>query len=489
MRAQAAIALLAAAQLAGAGQAVSQSAPAVRLSGTVTAADHQQYLEQPFEVPPDVEAFSVAFRYPRDAGVVIDLGLLEGGRLRGWSGGNKSAFTVGDWASTPSFFPGPVAGRRFALLLGVPNARAGASVAWQADISFRRRGDPLDGPVLRAGPGWYRGDLHAHTAHSDGSCDNGKGQRRPCPVHRTVEAAAAAKLDFIALTDHNTVTQHHDIEQLQPLHPTLLLLPGQEVTTFQGHANLIGTHAPMDFRIGPDGRAWSRSLAAGGGLVSINHPGLPSGEACMGCGWTLRETDWTSVDAVEIANGGALAASGGRLDGPLSAIPFWEQRLAEGRLLAPVGGSDNHDPTLPPADPRAIGRVVTVVWADALSTAGIVAGIKRGRVFVDLAPDPAHRLDVSASAGVASARMGEMLPIKGDEELGLKADVAGCRGCTIRFILDGRVLPVVQVPDDPAVVEVTLRALGARWVRAEALDGEGRRVMISAAILLRPGGQ
>ena len=32
-------------------------------------------------------------------------------------------------------------------------------------------------------------------------------------------------------------------------------------------------------------------VEAAKGLFSINHPGLPSGEACMGCGWTTPATD------------------------------------------------------------------------------------------------------------------------------------------------------------------------------------------------------
>ena len=82
-------------------------------------------------------------------------------------------------------------------------------------------------------------------------------------------------------------------------------------------------------------------------LVTINHPGLPSGEACMGCGWTAP-VDFARIAAVEAVNGGISA-------GPLSGIPFWEARLNAGLRTTAVGGSDNHDAALEPAR-AAAGR-------------------------------------------------------------------------------------------------------------------------------------
>lgn len=227
---------------------------------------------------------------------------------------------------------------------------------WRAEIRFHRQGQRVEAP-LRAGPGWYRGDLHSHSGHSDGSCANDGGVRVPCPVYRSVEAAARAGLDFLAVTDHNIVSHMTDLIGLQPAFSKLLLTPGQEVTTFFGHANVFGVTAPAEFRVGtpslPDGAAWGAAMASLGGLVSVNHPGLPSGEAYMVCGWTMPKTDWGTVSAIEIANGGAMAIAGGRLDTPLSGILFWEKLLSAGHRVAPIAGSDNHDSALPP--PRCTG--------------------------------------------------------------------------------------------------------------------------------------
>ncbi|MGO4779040.1 CehA/McbA family metallohydrolase, partial [Lysobacter sp. 2RAB21] len=151
---------------------------------------------------------------------------------------------------------GAVPAGEWKVLLGIPNIRAETQASYRARIRFTRANRPdaipavLAPPPLRAGPGWYRGDLHMHTGHSDGSCASQAGAKVPCPLFLTAQAASAAGLDFIAVTEHNTVSHLADLRELQPYFDRLLLIPGIEITTFQGHANVFGTYAPVDFRVG-----------------------------------------------------------------------------------------------------------------------------------------------------------------------------------------------------------------------------------------------
>ncbi len=50
----------------------------------------------------------------------------------------------------------------------------------------------------------------------------------------------------------------------------------------------------------PDFNAMLARVEALGGLIAINHPNLPNGEVCMGCGWIVPDTDYSRVQAVEI---------------------------------------------------------------------------------------------------------------------------------------------------------------------------------------------
>src|SRR5439155_10721908 len=51
------------------------------------------------------------------------------------------------------------------------------------------------------GPGRYRGDLHSHTVHSDGTIT----------VADRVHGAVEKGMDFLAITDHNTISHYREL--------------------------------------------------------------------------------------------------------------------------------------------------------------------------------------------------------------------------------------------------------------------------------------
>src|SRR4029077_2250191 len=102
--------------------------------------------------------------------------------------------------ATPGYLAGPIEPGRWALALG-PVVLNPLGMDWHAKIALTRgvqpslRPPPAIQPAARPGthPGWYRGDLHTHTVHSDG--------RR-----RIVEMAAAATSagpDFLRSHHHH----------------------------------------------------------------------------------------------------------------------------------------------------------------------------------------------------------------------------------------------------------------------------------------------
>lgn len=458
----------------------------------MTGADHQTYREAPFAVPAGVTRLTVAFDYAgREQKSVIDIGLRDPVRFRGWSGGNKARFTISEAEATPSYLPGPLPAGTWKLVLGVPNLRKGAQARYTARIWFERgaaSGGLAETP-LKTGDGWWRGDLHLHTAHSDGACASHTGKRVPCPVFKTAEAAAARGLDFIAVTDHNATSQAEALRELQPWFDDLLLIPGREITTFQGHANVLGPTGPLDFQLGSP-RARDLSVIQGeveraGGLFSINHPGLPSGEACMGCGWTVKDTDFARVQAIEVVNGGALAqARGGDL---FSGVPFWEARLNAGFRITAVGGSDNHDGTMEAGRLGAVGSPTTVVHAPELSQAAILAAIRAGHVFVDLAGSRDRRLEVTASLGERTAQMGDALPAPAGATVTLEAHVLGAQDGLARIVQDGRTLAERRLSGADETPVFNLVADGARhWLRVDVRGPDGKLWLLGNPVYLSP---
>ncbi|MER7546255.1 PHP domain-containing protein [Spirillospora sp. NPDC127506] len=83
--------------------------------------------------------------------------------------------------------------------------------------------------------------MHSHTVHSDGTL----------PVRELACLAASQGLDFLAVTDHNTVSHQPELPAASA-HAGVLLLPGQEVTTDLGHANVFGADGTVLVR--PGGR-------------------------------------------------------------------------------------------------------------------------------------------------------------------------------------------------------------------------------------------
>lgn len=466
-------------------------APDLTVPGALTGAAHETYTELPFEVPPGVGRVTVEFSYTgKEQKSVIDLGLRDPDRFRGWSGGNKSRFTVSEADATPSYLAGPLTPGTWRLILGAPNIRKEARAEYLAKIWFEPAGASFKGfadKPVESGERWWRGDLHMHTGHSDGSCLSRKGVKIPCPVFKTLDAAVARHLDFVAVTDHNTTSHFEALRELAPYYDDLLILPGREITTFYGHANLFGPTAFVDFQLGgpraPKLSDVQAQIEKAGGVLSINHPGLPSGELCMGCGWTAPDTDYARVQAIEVVNSGAA-------EGPLSGMAFWEKRLDEGHRLTAIGGSDNHDATLDPAKPPAIGVPTTVVRAAELSQPAILEAIRRGHVFLDVAGSRDRLLEVRASSGAVSAQMGDEISAASGSRVSVEVHVVGLPGGRIVLSGPAAALALPPNPEIGSADETTrfdLVADGkAHWLRIDVRSADGKLALIGNAIYLTP---
>jgi hypothetical protein len=467
-----------------AASAIAQTQPNLTLRGTVNGAQNNIYIEAPFTVPAHTRRLTVSFHYTgKEEKTTLDLGVEDPHGFRGWSGGNKSTFTISAQDATPSYLPGELIPGEWKLLIGVPNIRPQSTASYEAEVFF----EPLDSATtdaftsapLRPGPGWYRGDLHMHTAHSDGHCKSQSGKQVPCPVFLTLEAATRRGLDFIAVTDHNTTSHYDALRELQPYFDQLLLIPGREITTFVGHANIFGITQFVDFREGSTNmNALFEHANRLGALVSINHPGAPTGEICMGCGWQAP-TDMRLVNTIEAVNGGSE-------EGPHSGIPFWEKQLNAGYRIPAIGGSDNHDAQIPPDRPGAIGSPTTVVYANDLSVVSILAGIRSGRVFVDLTGSKDRLLEFAARASGSQVVMGGTTQARAGEVLELSAHVVACSSSKLRIVVDDREdssIPQAAINSADQTLAAKWTSDGKRhWLRADVISGSGKLEMLGNPI-------
>lgn len=459
--------------------------PDLAFAGEITGADHQSYRIVPIDVPANVDRITVVVTHDKTDKTVVDLGIRDPERFRGWSGGSRDRFTLAPSDATPGYLAGAIPAGRWQLLLGVPNARPASRSAYRVEVYFdrgrdRRASAVIAPPPLKQGAGWYRGDLHMHSAHSDGSCASQTGKRVPCPLFRTIEAASAAGLDFVAVTEHNTVSHFGALREMQPWFDRLLLIPGTEVTTFHGHTNIFGNAGFVDFRLGtsavPDARTLAARVAEAGAIMSLNHPALPSGEMCMGCGWTARDTDYEAITAIEAVNGDMV-------EGPYAGLGFWYARLNEGHHLTGIGGSDSHDPDAPEGK-APVGRPTTVVRAAALSQDAILDGIRGGNVFIDVEGSRDRLLEVEVQSGSGRAAMGQTLRVGGRVRIGVHAVRAV--GSTVELVVNGKPLDEArrQLVTDDQRIELTLPKRTCGWVAANVRSTAGKLLLIGNPIYL-----
>ena len=484
-----------------AGVAFAQQAPPVAdspgadfvLQGVVRGSQNQSYVQVPFAVPVGTERVTITFSYTeKEQHTALDLGLLDPSGLRCWSGGNKSTLTVGLMDATPSCLPGAIPSGTWNVLIGVPNIRAGVESHYTIHVYLTRTGavaalPPILREPLRAGPAWFRGDLHMHTAHSDGQCPSQYGKMVPCPLFFTVDAAARRGLDFIAITDHNASSQYDEMRELQPYFDKVLLIPGREITTFHGHINFLGSTDFIDFRLGgptvPDVNTLLQSAARVGAITSINHPLSPSGEICLGCGWTpSTPVDMHLLTGVEAVNGGSEQHG-------LSDLPFWNQQLNRGCRLSGIGGSDNHRPMQPLDQIGSIGSPTTVVYAAELSTPAILDGIRVGHVFIDVAGTHDRLLEVTAHVGARIVHAGDTLSAAAGDQVEFSAHVAAAAGGTLHWVEDDQdVAPAAAISTADSTQTLPWTSDGRRhWFRAQVAGPDGKLWLIGNPIYVNWG--
>jgi predicted metal-dependent phosphoesterase TrpH len=380
--------------------------------------------------------------------------------------------------------PGVITPGSWKLIIGIPNIRPQSKAEYHAKIHFSRTTEQRIADsafsASKRGPSWYRGDLHMHTGSSDGSCLSKSGTKVPCPLFKTLETASARKLDFVAVTDHNDVSHFQQLRELAPYYDNLLLLHGREITTFQGHANVYGTDAATDFRVGtpevPDINALLRQVKEVGGFISINHPNAPTGENCMGCGWTPSpEADLSMVQAVEAVNSG----DSGTL---YESVKFWTIALNRGARLTGIGGSDNHDADAPETERGTIAHPTTVVYATELSEREILAAIRAGHAFIDLQGTNDRILELNASSGAVKARMGDNINVPAKSMVDFTLHVTHAKGNSVELIRDGEKLDAISSPllaSDDETRTVQFASDGLRhWIRATVRDQSGKAVLI-----------
>lgn len=419
-------------------------------------ADSKSYRRHGFTVPPGTRALRFAFAYDRGGELphnLLTLSVFDPGGFRG--AGHRFAprqeVRLAEGQATPGFLAGPLPGGEWTVEIDAHCIIAPAlcEIAVEATEPAAASPAPVRPPrggVTRPARGrrWLRGELHLHSTHSDGRWTTAE----------MAQAALGRGLDFMFLTDHNTVTGVGSLRDA--LAEGIAVHAGQELTTFRGHALALGPGDWIDWRTGLDGRSINdvaRDVRALGGVFVIAHPDAAPDPFCTGCRWTHDDFDPALAHAVEVW-GGRWNGPDERNEGCLALFRRW---LDAGHRVAATGATDAH------RHEDWQGAVpLTYVLAEDTSSESLLGALREGRTYVSSGP----RLSLEATwpggtAGIGATAKGARV---------VAASCAGSPGAELRLVSGERTRARSWIEGEGRLAAAVQD--GDRWFCAEVWQDE-----------------
>jgi predicted metal-dependent phosphoesterase TrpH len=209
-------------------------------------------------------------------------------------------------------------------------------------------------------------DLHCHSRFSaDGVAE----------PEALVAQAREKGLSGFAITDHNTCACVDYFEQHGFLNKEglpvngLLIIPGQEITTAEGHLLALGVRLPDNLKGIPALEA-VKLIHAAGGLAIPPHP-----YDFFRAGIREPVLETLEIDALEVFNAATT----------LKRYNRHAFQYAQMRGLPMIASSDAHDS-------EALGTAYSILEADAFSVAGVLDAIQKGPALRQRYLTPANAL-------------------------------------------------------------------------------------------------
>lgn len=331
------------------------------------------------------------------------------------------------------------------------------------DIPGRKR-LPYDPGPLRAEAGWYRGELRAHSRYGEGTES----------VGRLIHRANRAGLDFLAITDRNTLGSVYDPEYHSK---EVVLIPAMEWgVPEKGYALIYGPRTELETPAAtPAGLAAAQTecirLQSQGGIFIIAHPCMPTQpwqwELGYANGVEVWQREWSHMppllleqlgDDMKFRKDGKLtypvaqAAARSELaqvSANAQAAFFWDLELQHGLMACAVGSSNSASPKVP------LGKPVTYVFAREKSVPGILEGLRLGRTFVtrDIHGPIIHFSADVLGDGKIDVGVGGIIPLGVDTKF--LAAVKNAKGKKLQVLENGHPIRTVPIVKDSVMVQFT----------------------------------
>lgn len=255
---------------------------------------------------------------------------------------------------------------------------------------------------------FFRGDCHVHSNYSDGRSS----------ISQIKEAAEAAGLDFVFVTDHGTIDQKYECRKFRRI------WWGQEPGDGPHHLGILGTE--KTFR--PTGdflKDFRSARTSPGALTFVPHP----------CGW-FPTTRYTAEQInllkklahpfhMEIVNGANQFFDCWDITDAQS-VQLWDRLLTKGKIVYALGNSDAHMV-------HGIGSVWNGVLSERCNKQAILSSIRQGHCFVSDGP----LINLTASR----AEMGQTIRPRRGSTITFQVAAADSAGIyQVRLIKNGQIV-------------------------------------------------
>lgn len=331
---------------------------------------------------------------------------------------------------------------------------------------------------------WYKGDFHTHTRLSDGKET----------VENAMRKAVDMGMDYYVPTEHNAIHTGW-------VNADVMVVPGIEITTEDGHCNLFGIDRMPKYLpeiLADMGGEKTEEYVLHtveeakerGWIVSINHPFLHIWK------WRHENLKLREIDCIEIVNDPTYEYA---KESNWEAIRFLDWLWQDGYRIWGVGGSDSHnllDERYPGAtEPSVAGDPGTYVYMDGMSPERLIGEVKRGHMYVSRY----CTLDLCIEADGRTYLPGDEICCKGKTEVTYRIRIRGLteasgntpEGCKpVVYKVENRVQSRVEVVCDESVhIESACAKTGEvvytgetkvimgdsdwQWMRLEVRDEKG----------------
>lgn len=335
--------------------------------------------------------------------------------------------------------------------------------------------------------GWFAGDTHVHSQHSDG-------YQYPSEIAHAMQGVG---LNWGILTDHNSIAGAR--EWLSGSSSTFVPVLGNEIST-EASANAAENgygHMNQSFITSLSGKdpsnknTWARAAFDGsddvqnmitathdmGGIFSVNHP-------YQSWDWAGRFKSWgkaSGFNAIEIWNGDVPHTrttstwDTSRTNINTWAVETWFSYLSAGNKISGLAGSDCHDIYGTNAYPKGkfywstiTGNPRTYAYCGKLSEGNLKKSIIRGSLFVTSGFGPILLLKINGK------RPGDVLRIRKGEQVKLECQVLSNQPLrpsdkAFRIIMNGKVLKTMSPGSGyTSLIKTTFQAAEDGWIVVEA---------------------